>query len=51
METEAGPATRPSLRAVPGEACFFFDVVLSPDDNEAHRDYCHFDMGAYRACR
>jgi len=39
------------LRALRDGACGFFDVVLSPDYNEAHRDHFHFDMGAYRACR
>lgn len=32
-------------------ACRFFDVVLSPDYNEAHRDHLHIDMGPFRACR
>lgn len=39
------------LRAVRDEACRFFDVVLSPDYNEAHRDHLHLDMGRYRSCR
>lgn len=39
------------LRAVRDGACGFFDVVLSPDYNEAHHDHFHFDMGSYRACR
>ena len=39
------------LRALRDGACDFFDVVLSPDYNEAHRDHFHFDMGSYRACR
>jgi hypothetical protein len=39
------------LRALGEEACRFFDVVLSPDYNEAHHDHFHFDMGSYRACR
>ncbi|QRM30788.1 extensin family protein [Microvirga sp. VF16] len=39
------------LRALRGGACNFFDVVLSPDYNEAHHDHFHFDMGSYRACR
>ena len=39
------------LRALRDEACRFFDVVLSPDYNEAHHDHFHFDMGSYRACR
>lgn len=39
------------LRALRDGACDFFDVVLSPDYNEAHRDHFHFDMGSYRTCR
>ncbi|MFC4173085.1 extensin family protein [Microvirga sp. GCM10011540] len=39
------------LRAVRDGACRFFDVVLSPDYNEAHRDHFHFDMGPYDTCR
>jgi len=39
------------LRALRDGACRFFDVVLSPDYNEAHDDHFHFDMGPYRACR
>jgi hypothetical protein len=39
------------LRALWDGACRFFDVVLSPDYNEAHHDHFHFDMGSYRACR
>jgi hypothetical protein len=39
------------LREVRDGACEFFDVVLGPDYNEAHRDHFHFDMGGYRACR
>jgi hypothetical protein len=39
------------LRALRDGACRFFDVVLSPDYNEAHHNHFHFDMGSYRACR
>jgi hypothetical protein len=39
------------LRALRDGACRLFDVVLSPDYNEAHHDHLHFDMGSYRACR
>jgi hypothetical protein len=39
------------LQAVRDGACEFFDVVLSPEYNEAHRDHFHFDMGRYRGCR
>jgi hypothetical protein len=39
------------LRTLRNGACDFFDVVLSPDYNEAHHDHFHFDMGSYRACQ
>jgi hypothetical protein len=39
------------LREVRTGACSFFDSVLSPDYNDAHRDHFHFDRGAYRMCR
>jgi hypothetical protein len=39
------------LRDVRAGACRFFDVVLSPDYNEAHRDHFHLDMGRFRTCR
>jgi hypothetical protein len=32
-------------------ACEFFDAVLSPDYNAAHRDHLHLDRGPYRTCR
>jgi hypothetical protein len=32
-------------------ACRFFDAVLSPDYNAAHRDHLHLDRGPYRTCR
>jgi hypothetical protein len=39
------------LRAVRDGACRYFDVVLSPDYNAAHRDHFHLDRGGGRACR
>ena len=39
------------LRALRDGACRFFDVVLSPAYNEAHRDHFHFDKGDRAACR
>lgn len=39
------------LREVRTGACRFFDGVLSPDYNEAHRDHFHVDRGPYRVCR
>ncbi|MET0535616.1 MAG: extensin family protein [Steroidobacter sp.] len=38
------------LKEVRTGACRFFDGVLSPDYNAAHRDHFHFDRGPYRAC-
>jgi hypothetical protein len=39
------------LRDVRDGACRFFDGVLSPDYNAAHRDHLHLDRGPYRYCR
>ena len=39
------------LRDVRNGACHFFDTVLSPDYNRAHRDHLHFDMGRFGVCR
>lgn len=39
------------LRRVHREACSYFDVVLGPEYNRAHRDHFHLDRGPYRACR
>ena len=39
------------LRDVHRGACRFFDAVLGPDYNAAHRDHLHFDRGSYRSCR
>lgn len=39
------------LQTVRDGACHFFDGVLSPDYNEAHRDHFHLDRGPYRICR
>jgi hypothetical protein len=39
------------LRDVRDGACRFFDGVLSPDYNAAHRDHLHLDRGSYRYCR
>jgi hypothetical protein len=39
------------LHEVRDGACFYFDAVLSPDYNDAHRDHLHVDRGAYRVCR
>lgn len=39
------------LRDVRDGACRFFDGVLSPDHNAAHRDHLHLDRGPGRYCR
>ena len=39
------------LHDVRDGACRFFDGVLSPDHNAAHRDHLHLDRGPYRYCR
>ncbi|WP_116809229.1 extensin family protein [Steroidobacter cummioxidans] len=39
------------LREIRTGACRFFDGVLSPNYNAAHRDHFHFDRGPYRVCR
>jgi hypothetical protein len=39
------------LHEVRTGACAFFDGVLSPDYNAAHRDHLHLDRGPYRMCR
>jgi hypothetical protein len=39
------------LHEVRDGACRFFDGVLSPDYNAAHRDHFHLDRGSYRTCR
>lgn len=39
------------LHEVRDGACRFFDAVLSPDYNAAHRDHFHLDRGPYRVCR
>ncbi|MGB1146628.1 MAG: extensin family protein [Alphaproteobacteria bacterium] len=41
----------PVLHDLSKSACGRFNVVLSPDYNEAHKDHLHFDLGPYRVCR
>jgi len=48
--TGAGPRAQ-FLREVHDGACRFFDGVLGPDYNAAHRDHFHLDRGAFRVCR
>jgi len=45
-----GPSGR-FLREVHAGACRFWNVVLGPDYNAAHRDHLHLDRGAFRTCR
>lgn len=47
----AGDETSAFVRDLHEGACGFFDAVLGPDYNAAHRDHLHLDRGAYRACR
>jgi hypothetical protein len=42
---------RAFLRAVRDGACDYFQAVLSPDYNRAHRDHLHFDLGRDKMCR
>ncbi len=39
------------LREVHAGACNYFDSVLGPDYNAAHRDHFHLDRGRWRTCR
>ena len=39
------------LEEVQRGACHFFDGVLGPGYNAAHRDHFHLDRGPYRSCR
>lgn len=39
------------LHDVDAGACRYFDAVLDPDYNAAHRDHLHLDRGPYRFCR
>jgi hypothetical protein len=39
------------LRDVRDGACGYFQAVLSPDYNRAHRDHLHFDLGRDKMCR
>lgn len=39
------------LREIHDGACSYFDTVLGPDYNAAHRDHFHLDRGRYGVCR
>ena len=45
------PAKAAFLRRARDGACGYFNVVLGPEYNAAHRDHFHFDMGRARVCR
>ncbi|NUZ04599.1 extensin family protein [Schlegelella sp. ID0723] len=46
----SGPASA-FLHDVHAGACDFWNVVLSPNYNAAHRDHLHLDRAPYRVCR
>ncbi len=46
----AGGKSARFLRDVRAGACRWFNMVLSPDYNEAHADHFHADMGWFRGC-
>lgn len=48
---DAGDATTAWLRAVHADSCRFFEGVLGPDYNAAHRDHFHLETGGYSMCR
>lgn len=48
---EDGDENARFLHAVRDGACRYFDAVLGPDYNRAHRDHLHLDRGAFRSCR
>lgn len=50
-EAKADDRKAAFLRDVRDGACRFFDVVLGPDYNEAHRNHFHLDMGSFHTCR
>jgi hypothetical protein len=39
------------LAAIHAGACRYFDTVLGPDYNAAHRDHLHLDRGSFGICR
>jgi len=49
-EGEASPATL-LLRDAYGGACRYFNGVLGPDYNAAHRNHFHLETGGYSMCR
>jgi hypothetical protein len=49
--TVSVPTSALLLRDLHRGACRYFDGVLSPDYNAAHRDHFHLETGGYRMCR
>ena len=47
----AGGADAQFVRELHDGACPFFDGVLGPEYNAAHRDHYHLDRGSFRFCR
>lgn len=50
-ETDGDTTEAAFLREIHRGACRFFDAVLGPDYNAAHRDHFHFERGGFRTCR
>lgn len=48
---DANTAAGAFLQEIHGGACRFFDAVLGPGYNAAHRDHLHLDRGRFTACR
>lgn len=48
---DTAPPEARFLHAVHGGACQWFEGVLGPGYNAAHRDHFHLDRGRYRVCR
>ena len=47
----AGGADEQFMRELHDGACAFFDGVLGPEYNAAHRDHFHLDRGSHGLCR
>jgi hypothetical protein len=45
------PSASPWLRSAHAGGCRFFNGVLGPDYNAAHRDHFHLETGGYAMCR
>jgi hypothetical protein len=48
---EGDPARAAFLHALHGGACRWFDSVLGPGYDAAHRDHLHLERGGFRFCR